>query len=52
MDEWFAGNAVPNPSGINIRRQGRFPRRHTDVDGPNQNPYFRYLRDNIRAVIA
>ena len=52
VDEWFAGSAFPNGSGVDIRRQGRFPMRHADVDGPNQNPYFRYLRDNIRAGIA
>ncbi len=53
VDEWFAGSAFPtDPNRIDTRRQGAFPMRHADRDGPNQNPYFRYLRDNIRAGIA
>ena len=49
VDEWFAGSNNPNKSSP---QQG-FPPMHSDDQGqPNQNPYFRYIRDNIRTGIA
>src|SRR5262245_24836176 len=49
VDEWFAGSKNPNKSSP---QQG-FPPMHSDDQGqPNQNPYFRYIRDNIRTGIA
>lgn len=51
VDEWFAGNRMPDFVGKE-EPQRRFPPMHAALDGPDQNPYFRYIRDNIRAGIA
>jgi hypothetical protein len=51
VDEWFAGNAMPDFLGQE-ERQRAFPPMHADDQGAGQNPYFRYIRDNIRAGIA
>jgi hypothetical protein len=51
VDEWFAGNKMPDFEEKN-ERQRAFPPMHEAVEGPVQNPYFRYIRDNIRAGIA
>lgn len=49
VDEWFAGNAVP--AGISSLQRS-YPPMHADDVSPNQNPYFRYIRDNIWTGIA
>lgn len=48
VDEWFAGNE--NPDGGSP--QHKYPPMHEDDQTPAQNPYFRYIRDNIRTGIA
>lgn len=47
VDEWFAGSSSPD-SG----RQSGYPAMSEDDWSPNQNPYYRYIRDNIRTGIA
>jgi hypothetical protein len=47
VDEWFAGSNDPRNSP-----QKGFPPMHSDDQGTNQNPYYRYIRDNIRTGIA
>jgi hypothetical protein len=48
VDQWFAGNADPDSRSM----QRGFPRMHSDDQGTGQNPYYRYIRDNIRTGIA
>ena len=48
VDEWFAGNTKPKPEG----RQSAYPPKSEDDQPPKQNPYYRYIRDNIRTGIA
>ncbi|MFT4088102.1 MAG: hypothetical protein QM658_13325 [Gordonia sp. (in: high G+C Gram-positive bacteria)] len=50
VDEWFAGSKIR----VRDQRQFGYPPRdeRTDVDSPNANPYFRYIRDNIRTGIS
>jgi hypothetical protein len=48
VDQWFAGSKDPDRRSL----QRGFPSMHSDDQGPNQNPYFRYIRDNIRTGIA
>ena len=50
VDEWFAGDLFP-PDERKVQRQRTCPRMHHD-QGERPNPYFRYIRDNIRAGIA
>lgn len=47
VDDWFAGSNNPFDGP-----QKKFPPMHDDDQGPAQNPYFRYIRDNIRTGIA
>ena len=49
VDQWFAGKLDPDGRSV---QQHAFPPMHSDVQGAGQNPYFRYIRDNIRAGIA
>jgi hypothetical protein len=49
VDQWFAGNLDPDGRSV---QQRAFPQMHSDVQGAGQNPYFRYIRDNVRAGIA
>jgi hypothetical protein len=56
VDEWFAGEKMPDFPN-KVERQRDFPPMHDkgpgeDPSHPNPNPYFRYIRDNIRAGIA
>ncbi|MEO8511139.1 MAG: hypothetical protein ABI534_07845 [Chloroflexota bacterium] len=46
VDEWFAGNTKPKPEG----RQSAYPPKSEDEEP--RNPYYRYIRDNIRTGIA
>jgi hypothetical protein len=48
VDEWFAGSDAP-PLRNKAMRQRPFKPMDTEQNG---NPYFRYLRDNIRTGIA
>jgi hypothetical protein len=48
VDQWFAGRDDPDSRS----QQRAFPPMHSDDQGAGQNPYFRYIRDNIRARIA
>lgn len=48
VDEWFAGNTKPEPKGW----QSAYPPRSEEDQPPEQNPYYRYIRDNIRTGIA
>jgi hypothetical protein len=48
VDQWFAGSNDPDTRSM----QRGFPPMHSDDQGTNQNPYYRYIRDNIRAGIA
>ncbi|AMY09577.1 hypothetical protein LuPra_02796 [Luteitalea pratensis] len=49
VDQWFAGSTDPDE-----RSQQQRPYRAKDDDeqGAAQNPYYRYIRDNIRARVA
>lgn len=47
VDEWFAGSAHPSNGP-----QKAFPPMHTEDQAATQNPYFRYIRDNIWTGIA
>lgn len=47
VEEWYAGNRYPGSP------QSAFPPMHdADLGQPGQNPYYRYIRDNIRAGIT
>ena len=48
VDEWFAGLDNPDKRG----RQKAYAPMDSNDTGPNQNPYYRYVRDHIRAGIA
>jgi hypothetical protein len=48
VDEWFAGSAAPDGRS----QQRAYPPMHEDDQTPTQNPYYRYIRDNIRTGIA
>ncbi len=48
VDEWFAGHTTSDPRS----KQAAFPAMHQADQGPGSNPYYRYVRDNIRAGIA
>jgi hypothetical protein len=48
VDQWFAGNKDPDARSL----QRGFPPMHSDDQGVGQNPYYRYIRDNIRSGIA
>jgi hypothetical protein len=47
VDEWFAGSNNPSDGP-----QKGYPPMHSIDQGPDQNPYFRYIRDNVRTGIA
>ena len=47
VDDWFAGSSNPFDGP-----QKAFAPMHSEDQGPGQNPYFRYIRDNIRTGIA
>jgi hypothetical protein len=47
VDDWFAGSNNPFDGP-----QKGFPAMHSEDQGPGGNPYFRYIRDNIRTGIA
>ena len=47
VDDWFAGSNNPSESP-----QQSFPEMHSEEHGPTQNPFFRYIRDNIRRRIS
>jgi hypothetical protein len=48
VDEWFAGDKNPNELGL----QHAYAPMSADDQGPGQNSYYRYIRDNIRTGIA
>ena len=48
FDDWFAGSATPDGRS----QQRAYPPMHEDDQTPTQNPYYRYIRDNIRTGIA
>lgn len=48
VDQWFAGSNDPDARSL----QRGFAPMHSAQEGPGQNPYFRYIRDNIRTGIA
>lgn len=48
VDQWFAGSSDPDSRSM----QRDFPPMHSVDDGTGQNPYYRYIRDNIRTGIA
>jgi hypothetical protein len=55
VDEWFAGDihrAYRGPKSKSPGPQSKRPPMHSDDRGTNQNPYYRYIRDNIRTGIA
>jgi hypothetical protein len=47
VDQWFAGNTSPSGG-----KQSAYSPMLQDNDGKLVNPYWRYVRDNIRAGIA
>jgi hypothetical protein len=49
VDQWFAGNTDPDLRNI---MQRPFRPMQSDDQGTDQNPYYRYIRDNIRTGIA
>ena len=51
VDGWFAGSMAPELVG-RAQPQRAFPPMHDRDQDPNVNPYYRYIRDNIRAGIA
>ncbi len=52
VDEWFAGKLFPEQDGA-PQRQRAFEPMSSDADGnAAPNPYFGYIRDNIRAGIV
>src|SRR6266545_2203536 len=48
VDEWFAGSDSPDARS----KQRTYPPRFEDDQTPLQNPYYRFIRDNIRTGIA
>jgi hypothetical protein len=48
VDQWFAGNKFPNKGG----KQVAYAPMLEDDQTPSQNPYYRFIRDNIRTGIA
>lgn len=48
VDEWFAGSNSPDRSS----KQRAYPPMFEDDQTPAQNPYYRFIRDNIRTGIA
>jgi hypothetical protein len=48
VDQWFAGSSDPDSRSL----QRGFAPMHSDDQGTGQNPYFRYIRDNVRTGIA
>jgi hypothetical protein len=48
VDEWFAGSNSPDISS----KQRAYPPMFEDDQTPAQNPYYRFIRDNIRTGIA
>jgi hypothetical protein len=48
VEHWFAGERTGDARS---RQRGHGPLHETDV-GPGGNPYFRYIRDHIRAGVA
>jgi hypothetical protein len=48
VEDWFAGKANPDERSP----QRPFPEMHSDDKGEKQNPYYRYIRDNIRTGVA
>lgn len=48
VDQWFAGSANPDARSL----QRGFPPMHADDQHVGQNPYYRYIRDNIRTGIS
>ncbi len=48
VDEWFAGSKNPDDSSP----QYKYPPKHSDQSTTEANPYFRYIRDNIRSGIV
>lgn len=48
IDEWYAGSAMPPPSPSRQRPQRAYPPMVED----DVNPYWRYVRDNLRAGVA
>jgi hypothetical protein len=48
VDEWFAGTDNPDKGS----RQAKYPPMDEDDQTPDQNPYYRFIRDNIRTGIA
>jgi hypothetical protein len=48
VDQWFAGDKDPDGRS----QQRKYPPMHSDDQGMGQNPYYRYIRDNIRTGIA
>jgi hypothetical protein len=51
VDEWFAGSTT-KPKKNNTNLQIKFPPMDDHDESPAVNPYYRYLRDNIRTGIA
>jgi hypothetical protein len=51
VDGWFAGNMAPQIPGKN-QPQGGFPAQSEADVTQGGNPYFRYVRDNIRSGVA
>jgi hypothetical protein len=48
VDQWFAGSTDPDTRSV----QRSYPPMDSDDQEAAQNPYYRYIRDNIRAGIA
>ena len=48
VDQWFAGSNDPDDRSM----QRAFPPMHSADQETGQNPYYRYIRDNIRTGIA
>lgn len=48
VDQWFAGKNDPDTRS----QQRAYPPMHDDDQGEGQNPYYRYVRDNIRTGIS
>jgi hypothetical protein len=51
--EWFAGDLMPAPKDkIGRQREYKPGLKAKSDEEANKNPYYRYIRDNIRAGIA
>jgi hypothetical protein len=48
VEDWFAGSTNPDTRSPQIT----YPPMHEDDQTPNRNPYYRYIRDNIRTGVA